>query len=163
MLGRCNEVLPPFYSVKSGLYNARRSTQPTLPKTREELNIPENLAQTISGKNFLLFHLRSEGIICFGTEDNLKLLCGSEEMYLDGTFNVSPALFLQLFTIHAFIQGKQFPLIYALLPNKAAATYVRLFRALKDLSAEKEIALTPKVHLHTTTKYKLMHYIENLI
>ena len=51
---------------------------------------------------------------------------------MDGTFQTCPRLFYQIFTIHAFKNGKQFPLVYSLLPNKSRDTYVRLFDVVKQ-------------------------------
>ena len=50
---------------------------------------------------------------------------------LDGTFKVVPSLFFQLYTIHAIRGSHVFPCVYAFLPNKATATYKRLFQILK--------------------------------
>ena len=44
---------------------------------------------------------------------------------MDGTFKVSPRLFYQVFTVHAFKHGKQFLFAYCLLPNKTKETYVK--------------------------------------
>ena len=41
----------------------------------------------------------------------------------DGTFNIVPSLFYQLFTIHAQVQGNLVPCVYALLPDKKEDTY----------------------------------------
>ena len=56
-------------------------------------------------------------VIMFATDANIKLLCKAQTIYVDGTFQTCPSLFYQVFTIHAFKNGRQFPLVYALLPN----------------------------------------------
>lgn len=50
----------------------------------------------------------------------------------DGTFDCVPKLFCQLYTIHALEEKQSLPIVYALLPNKEAATYVRMFTLLID-------------------------------
>ncbi len=51
--------------------------------------------------------------------------------YTDGTFKTCPRLFYQIFTIHAFFHGQQFPLVYCLLPSKSREVYNRMFDILK--------------------------------
>ena len=47
-----------------------------------------------------------EKIIIFATDRNVTLLCEAETIYVDGTFETCPRLFYQVFTIHAFKNGK---------------------------------------------------------
>ena len=48
----------------------------------------------------------------------MNLLAEAKTIYVDGSFEVCLNLFYQLFTINAFINGQQFPLVYGLLPRK---------------------------------------------
>ena len=57
--------------------------------------------------------------------------CSYNHRFVDGTFDVSPLLFRQLFTIHAIISGRNIPLVYSLLPNKTTETYEKLYNMLK--------------------------------
>ena len=71
-----------------------------------------------------------EGVYMFSTNANLTLIAEAPSLYMDGTFQICPHLFYQVFTIHAFKHGKQFPLVYFLLPDKfrwngACADFVR--------------------------------------
>ena len=52
---------------------------------------------------------------------------------MDGTFNKSPPLFEQLFTIYCTALESIQPVIWALLPDKREATYLRLFTAIQNL------------------------------
>lgn len=45
----------------------------------------------------------------------------------DGTFSAVPKLFAQLYTIHSMEENNSIPIVYALLPNKRADTYIRMF------------------------------------
>ena len=76
----------------------------------------------------------------FSTRDNLRLLAESEDWFADGTFDVAPGLFQQLYTIHCRCYGVMLPLVFALLPGKSTQVYTRLLQALKDL----EPRLAPK-------------------
>ncbi len=101
--------------------------------------------KTANGEDFLIVeHGEEDKIIIFATDTNMKLLCEAETIYIDGTLTC-PRLFYQIFTMHAFKNGKQFPLVYCLLPNKTQATYVKTFELMKDkavsLSVDPEIVL----------------------
>ena len=74
-----------------------------------------------------------ERITIFATNKNLEILCNSDCIYLDGTLKLCPDLFYQLFTIHAFVEGKiQFPCVYVLLPGKTRILYDQMFHMLKE-------------------------------
>ena len=51
----------------------------------------------------------------------------------DGTFETTPLIFFQLYTIHAKVGNSYPPCIYFLLPNKTAETYTRMLEILKML------------------------------
>ncbi|XP_064109705.1 uncharacterized protein LOC135217666 [Macrobrachium nipponense] len=53
---------------------------------------------------------------------------------MDGTFDITPPLFSQLYSIHGLYLGRTHPLVYALLPNKRQGTYETLFRELNHLT-----------------------------
>jgi len=63
----------------------------------------------------------------FGTADNLRHISNSDTIFADGTFYANPILFKQLYTIHAFIEGEMFPLVFAFLPEKM----IHLLRKIK--------------------------------
>ena len=128
------ERIPPLMQIKSSLYEVRRKRLPALPQSRAEVHFENEWAKTCSGENFLLAE-DGEGdskIVVFAADGNLKLLCDAETIYVDGTFSTCPHLFYQIFTFHAFRHGKQFPLVYCLLPNKRRETYIRSFEIVKQ-------------------------------
>jgi hypothetical protein len=53
--------------------------------------------------------------------------------YADGTFKSSPKLFCQLYTIHGVQYNNVIPTVFALVPNKSEAAYIRLLEALKSI------------------------------
>ena len=122
--------LPTYPSMKSALYRARSSRLPSLPKSREEIHIEGRWQLTLSREQFLI---REDGeMLIFATEENLRHLAEAETIYVDGTFEVCPRLFYQVFTINAFLHGQQFPLVYGLLPSKSRDSYNRFFMAVKQ-------------------------------
>ncbi|CAF0752698.1 unnamed protein product [Brachionus calyciflorus] len=63
---------------------------------------------------------------------NSKIYTKSKVWCIDGTFDISPTLFRQLFTINALKGGRNIPLVYAFLCNKSECTYIRLFSLIND-------------------------------
>lgn len=83
--------------------------------------MPEEFTFTCNKQKFIIFDSGNgdpNRIIMFGIEENLQLLKSNLNWYVDGTFDVAPELFYQLFTLHVFVKGKNLPCIYALLPDK---------------------------------------------
>ena len=66
---------------------------------------------------------------------------------MDGTFQTCPHLFYQIFSLHGFKNGKQFPLVYALLPDKSRQTYSRLLELVKRKTVSLELNLSPSKFL----------------
>jgi hypothetical protein len=80
------------------------------PKSLNEFEMTEELSRTLRG---VRFYYDSTGknskyeIIMYATDDNIKELVKADEWYGDGTFEVSPKLFAQLYTIHALVRSKR--------------------------------------------------------
>ena len=142
--------LPTYPSMKSALYRARSSRLPSLPKSREEIHIEGRWQLTLSREQFLI---REDGeMLIFATEENLRHLAEAETIYVDGTFEVCPRLFYQVFTINAFLHGQQFPLVYGLLPSKSRDSYNRFFMAVKEEAMNHELVIAPSAIM---TDYEL--------
>ncbi|CAH1726311.1 unnamed protein product [Aphis gossypii] len=60
----------------------------------------------------------NERILIFGRPLGLKLLKDSKIWHMDGTFEVAPTLFSQVYVILAEFLGGVHPAVYALPPNK---------------------------------------------
>lgn len=87
---------------------------PKNPKTLQDLKFSDEICQTVDGKNFLLYdsgtiepQKRRSGadaaarrIVMFGTKENLEFMAECAEIFMDGTFSVTPPLFNQFYTIH---------------------------------------------------------------
>ena len=63
-------------------------------------------------------------------------------IYVDGTFQTCP-LFYQIFSLHGFKNEKQFPLVYALLPDNTHQTYSRLLELIKQKTVSLGFNLAP--------------------
>ena len=118
-------------SVKSTLYRQRRKLIPALPATRTEVHFEGEWAQTVKGEPFLVAEDGdNDKIIIFASERNLRQLAAAESLYVDGTFQICPRVFYQVFTIHSLVNGLHVPLAYCLLPDKRQETYERVFMIL---------------------------------
>ncbi len=113
-------------------YRERRSTLPPLPQTRAALIIPPEYRNTLAGDRFFLYGHPQGDFIIFATDANLRLLCSSRIISMDGTFDVVPRLFLQLFTLHTFRCGRLLPLVYVLMSQKTTNQYCRVFQEITN-------------------------------
>jgi len=94
--------------IKRNIRNSRNSIHPKLPKssleTQNALNNMEILTNT--GKHFMIINDIHTSIIIFSTTTNLKTLCDTDNIYVDGTFKSCPKFFHQIFTIHGYVNNK---------------------------------------------------------
>lgn len=76
---------------------------PANPRELKDLTLTNEFCTTENGQVFLLYDSGAIGnrrIVMFGTNENLNFLVRCNEIYMDGTFSVTPPLFAQLYTIH---------------------------------------------------------------
>ncbi|CAF1055049.1 unnamed protein product, partial [Brachionus calyciflorus] len=122
---------------------------PPEPKSLSEIEIPDFLKKTLEfeGQNSDNFFFYDSGkddenrFFIFTTEENLKLLEKSN-CFADGTFSVAPNLFYQVYTIHAFVNGRCIPLVYCLLPRKTEEIYIRVLTAISTKLNRFPISIT---------------------
>lgn len=133
--------MPMIRSIKRTIRRVRvgeNEIYDLIPWNRTALSkmiIPEKLKITTKNERFLLFDLNENEMrtLVFGTPNFLHLMRRCKHWYADGTFDVCPALFSQLYTIHVMDDGIVIPIIYALLPDKKTSTYLQLLEKLKEI------------------------------
>lgn len=130
--------LPKYSTAQRNIQRIRKRMQQPYPNPRvvADIQIPSSLQNTHRNKNFVLWDSGAADpnrILLFGTEENLNILEQNGHWFVDGTFKVAPALFFQVFTIHALADYCAIPLVYALLQDKKEATYIRVFQKLLEL------------------------------
>ena len=130
---------------------------PKVPKSWNDMSVPQNLETTIRGDRFLAIneHLggeNSERIIIFCSSEQQNVLKSATYWVADGTFDVvNKTLFYQLFIITAVTAtGITVPCCFALLPNKETSSYQRVFQYLKDVN------VTPPGSLKTDFEKAIM-------
>ncbi|KAG8233356.1 hypothetical protein J437_LFUL005817 [Ladona fulva] len=138
-------ALPKHQSLRRMINRTRESLRPTDPRHIKDLHIIPPFANTISGQQFLLHDsegsaMAEEGtrsrVIIFASEENIRYLFSSPTWYTDGTFQVVPTLFYQLFTVHGSVAGTVLPMVYALMQNKREEEYNYVLQKLKEKARE---------------------------
>ena len=100
-----------------------RSDKPTYgpnPLSLAEIVVPDPLRYTYSNELFLFSdsgYGDPDRVFVFTTENNLKYLTTADDWCMDGTFDVAPLLYQQMYNIGGTISGKMLPLLYSLLPS----------------------------------------------
>ena len=147
---------PDPYHMKKTLYNQRMKNLPPLPKSLEEVVIPEELSainildrfNQLQTFNILAHDSSKESgndrFFIFTIEPHIERLRNCKIILADGTFDSVPKINYQLYTIHGVIGDIAPPLFYALLPNKTQSTYEKMLEAVKKICPEMnpEIILT---------------------
>ena len=106
-----------------------------------ETEVPELLKVTYKDQKFYYGKYGSDNklVFIFTTEQNLQLLQKYTDWYADGTFDVSPKLFKQLFTVNIIVKNRNLPMLYALLPDKTEISYTLVFKFIQGY-----ISIPPK-------------------
>lgn len=79
----------------------RANIAPVTPASLQELRFEGKYTVTDKNDNFIIHDSENEDrLVIFGTNSNLDFLAASDEWYMDGTFDMCPPLFQQVYTIH---------------------------------------------------------------
>ncbi|KAG0439682.1 hypothetical protein DMUE_2266 [Dictyocoela muelleri] len=119
--------IPKYKTIRDKITRVRRKNNVTIITD----DIPENIKHTFANEKFLQYDSGQEDenrIVVFSTNTHLLHLGLAEHWLCDGTFYACPRQFLQIYSIHGSIKGKNFPLFYSLMKNKSEHSYERLFR-----------------------------------
>ncbi|CAF1040298.1 unnamed protein product [Didymodactylos carnosus] len=125
--------IPDFKHIKRNIQRQRQKNDfPPIPHDKNFNTIPAELTTTMRHDKFLQFDSGpgDNRLIIFSSTDQLKILEDTEEVFIDGTFKVTPVIFYQLYTIHGVYRNNVFPLVFALLPDKYQRTYQRIINEL---------------------------------
>lgn len=83
----------------------RKNNIPNVPQSVDKIDIPEHFKVTLKKENFILHDdgAVEDRMIIFGTLSNLHMLNRADVIYADGTFDVTPLIFKQMYSIHGEI------------------------------------------------------------
>ena len=138
-----------------------------VPKAFDEIQLTEEQ------RKHLIY--MDEEMMVWGDKRCYDVLRESKELYLDGTYKVTPLnLYKQLYTIHCKANGVIFPVIYALMKYKKNESYEKLFNIVEH-EVGKPIFHEPKtvlgdfeiVNIHcfskdVVKKASFFHYTQNI-
>lgn len=114
--------LPNLQNLKRTVQRIRQKHQNPLPlpTKRDSLVIDPIFTKTNRDRTFLQFDSgpTDQRILIFSTKKQLKMLKDGSHIYLDGTFDVVPELYFQLYTIHVTYFNHILPAVYVLLPGE---------------------------------------------
>lgn len=81
--------------------------------------------------------------LMFASQNQQRLLARAKTWYVDGTFKIIKEPFVQLWSIHAFIEkddnSKQVPLVYIFMSRRKTEDYVAIFRHLNQILLNVEV------------------------
>lgn len=86
-----------------------------------------------------------ERIIIFATDQLLQLLDTAKEWSMDGTFDVAPPLFKQLYVVRVLVNGFHVTVAYCLLERKTKKTYEEMLRTILEKCYGREIHPDPDI------------------
>lgn len=100
-----NLTISDLQCARRNIYTARRKLLPALPKSLSQVHEALNELQPKTNRNedFLIVNDLSENLVIFSCKSNIKFLCESKIIYMDGTFSYCTKYFTQMFTIHGFL------------------------------------------------------------
>ncbi|KAE9533011.1 hypothetical protein AGLY_009439 [Aphis glycines] len=112
-------------ALRKRVYRARHQILLMNPKCIADIHSAISSVNTLTtnDEEFSLLNDEISNIIIFSYNTNLKMLCKSEIIYVDGTFSYYPSLFTQLFTIHGLVNTCYIPLVFCLLLDKKTESY----------------------------------------
>jgi len=120
--------LPNLQNLKRTVQRIRQKHQNPLPlpTNRDSFVIDPLYIKTNRDRTFLQFDSGpiDQRMLIFSTKKQLKMLKNGNHIYLDGTFDVVPELYFQLYTIHVVYLNHILPAVYVLLPGKYFATSI---------------------------------------
>lgn len=97
-------VLPTQQNLARVVRRSRGTQGLAIPNSLAELHLPDIYKTTHGGESFVLFDKslyddNNDRLIIFATAENLKLLSECDSIYADGTFDLAPPMFQQLYSI----------------------------------------------------------------
>ena len=125
--------LPQASTCKKVLQRVRNKKYPKDPSSHEDLEFVGPWALTKEdGERFLLHDNKSttDRIVIFSTDTGLRKLSESKIWFMDGNFQMAPALFEQLYVIHVPLGESSIAVVYAFLQRKTKGTYCSLLDTL---------------------------------
>jgi len=141
LLSVTNEVAVCFPDKRSlyMIFSRIRNKNLRMPPSLSEFVVDGSECLTVDGGSFLIGDewVGSDRVMMFGSEIDCRRLCESELVAMDGTFDVCPSLFYQLYSIHSFTNDKMVARVFCLMTGKSVPLYRKMVRMLKDFCCDR--------------------------
>jgi hypothetical protein len=113
----------------------KKKSFPNIPRSLEDAKkqLDDDQHYLTYKYNTFCFVSDDENIFIFTCKQNLELLQSAEHVFGDGTFSFAPKYFVQLYTIHAFLNNFYVPEAFCYLSNKFSDTYVNMWKTLQNV------------------------------
>lgn len=132
--------------ISNNVLKARSKMLPKLPTSSAEVHSALSVmsVKTIKEEDFMLVNDEDQGIVIFSCTSNLKALCQTKTLLMDGTFEYAAKFFTQLFTIHGYSNNVYTALVFCLLKDKKKETYAITLQLLRDRCEAIGVVLQPE-------------------
>ncbi|CAF3355050.1 unnamed protein product [Rotaria sp. Silwood1] len=138
------EDVPIFNYIRSTAYRRRSSVLPPIPKTLEDIIIPDDLKFLENGDPFLIFDNPAPNrIITLCSPQALIELSKCFYWLADGTFRSAPQKFVQSYSIHGRTEWGIHPFIHIAMCGRKQEQYELLFQGLFNYANRNNIKLQP--------------------
>ncbi|XP_022177387.1 uncharacterized protein LOC111038560 [Myzus persicae] len=120
---------------RKSMYEARRKIFPKIPKSLFEAKamIFQNKKDFVSNNEPFCFMDSESSVPIFTNATNMSLLNSSKHVFADGTFSYAPKYFLQMYTIHVYLNGFYVPIIFVFMDSKTQKSYTDVWLKIKEL------------------------------
>jgi hypothetical protein len=117
------------------MYEARRKIFPKIPKSLFEAKtfIFQNKKDFVSNNEPFCFVDSESSIPIFTNTTNMSLLNSSKHVFTDGTFSYILKYFLQMYSIHVYLNGFYVPIIFIFMNSKTQKSYTDVKLKIKEL------------------------------
>ncbi|CAF1114027.1 unnamed protein product [Rotaria sordida] len=129
--------LPPLDHVKRTILRHREKIDlPQVPNDVDFPTIPGVLQLTKRNDTFLRIDTGSgpDRILIFSSSEQLEILQTSTNFLMDGTFEIVPEIFYQLYVIHAVHREHVMPVAFCLLRRKTMTTYQEMINKILEFA-----------------------------
>lgn len=123
--------MPSDTAMKRSGQRIRQQDFPPEPRTPQDVVLEGDWCK-VNGEPWVIYQNAEEAnpYIILASKVNLTHLKQSTVWYGDGTFDVSPRMFYQMYTIHCPVMGKVLPMVYCFLSSKESGSYQQIFETL---------------------------------
>ncbi|CAF4236309.1 unnamed protein product [Rotaria sp. Silwood2] len=138
------EEVPIFNYIRSTACRRRSSVLPPIPKTLEDIVIPDNLKFFENGDPFVIFdNAVPNPLIILCSPEALITLSKCFYWLADRTFRSAPQKFVQSYSIHGRTEWGIHPFIHIAMSGHKQEQYELLFQDLFDYAKRNDIKLQP--------------------